>query len=124
MKPDISKLNHEQLFALWEAVKAAGDLLDMFNCEPRFSDPRADNPRGVMGWNSAGIIVDDMAREFGLLGVAIARRARALPAATERDRKFRLMLLIRDEIGIFECTTEEAERAFNLIDSERDGEAA
>ncbi|MBN9454261.1 MAG: hypothetical protein J0I42_20170 [Bosea sp.] len=123
MAPDISQLNHMQLFALWEAARATSDLLDNFNCQPRFRDHRANDSRGVVTWTGAGDIVDDFAREFGLLADAIAQRARTLPAATEEDRTYRLRLLIMDEIGVFECTTEEAEQAFNLIDSEREGDA-
>lgn len=124
MAPDISKLDHQQLLALWEAVRAARDLLDMFNCQPRFRDHRANDPRGVVTWTGAGDIVDDLALELGQITRAVSERSRALPAVTKDDRKARLELLIKDEIGVFECTIEEAEQAFHLIDSEREGEAA
>jgi hypothetical protein len=121
MKRDISKLNHVELFALWEAVRTARDTLDDINGQGRFRDEAANDPQGVVTWNGAGDIVDDLARELGQFADTIADRARTLPATTDRNRRHRLELLICDEISVFECTIEEAERAFNLIDSQREG---
>jgi hypothetical protein len=121
MAHDISKLSHWELLSLWEAVSAARDFLDNFNMQGRFRDPDADDPRGVVTWNGAGNIVDDLARELGVLGDEVADRARVLPAVSDDERQARAMLLIKEEINYFACSPEDAEKALALVDSQREG---
>lgn len=118
MNRNLATLKPRELLALFEALKTIRDVTNGLMSRSVFQ--REDD--GLL--NAAGETLDDVSVEIGKLCDQLAARARRLPARSRDDRRDRIELLLQSEVTLGECTLEEAEEAFRLIDSEREAEAA
>lgn len=118
MTRNLAELSPSQALTLFEALKTIKDVTHGLMGHSAFQSENT----GLL--NAAGETLDDIAVVVGKLSDQLVGQARRMRCRSEEDRRRRIELLLQSEITVGECSLDEAEEAFRLIDSERDEEAA